>query len=81
MIRGILLFIAFIAVSLFVGIDSAELFSKDVSPEQLAQMQDVIGNKANLVAAFLKLPFLSLFIMLAFLVHFVTLVFCIYIKI
>ncbi len=63
---GILLLIAFIAVSLFVGIDSAELFSKDISPEQLAQMQDVIGNKANLVAAFLKLPFLSLFFLFIF---------------
>lgn len=63
---GVLLLIGFIGVSLFVGIDSSELFAQDISPEQLVQMEEVIGDKANLVAAFLKLPFLSLFFLFIF---------------
>lgn len=63
---GILLLIGAVVASLFVGINSSELFAKEIDTQQLAQMKDVIGDKANLFLELRKLPWFSLFFLFIF---------------
>ncbi len=65
-IWGILLIIGSVIGSLFLGVDSAELFSKDIDPGQLVQMQEVLGNKAGLFVELGRLPWFTLFLLFVF---------------
>ncbi len=66
MVWGLLLLIGVVGVSLFVGINTSDLFVKDIDAQQLAQMQSVIGDKANIFIEIRKLPLFSLFFLFLF---------------
>ena len=66
LIWGVLLLIGSIVTSIFLGIDSSEVFSKDISPEQIAQMNEVLGNKADMFLEIRKLPWVTMFFLFIF---------------
>jgi len=63
---GLLLLIGIIGVSLFLGMNTSELFAKDIDTQQLAQIQNVIGDNANIFVEIRKLPLFSLFFLFLF---------------
>jgi len=52
--------------SLFLGINSTELFAKDIDAVQLTEMQNVLGDKTNLFLELRRLPFVSMFFLFIF---------------
>ncbi len=65
-IWGILLFVGVIVGAMFLGIDSSELFSQDMNPEQMAQMEAALGDKAKMFVELGKLPWLTMFFLFIF---------------
>lgn len=65
-IWGILLLVGAIGVSLFVGIDASQVFSKEVDVNQVAKMQELTQNNANLLIEIGKLPWFTLFLLFIF---------------
>ncbi|MBE7629083.1 ABC transporter permease [Tenacibaculum piscium] len=65
-IWGILLLIGAIGVSLFIGIDASQVFSKNIDANQVAKMQAFMGDKAELFLEIRKLPWFTLFFLFIF---------------
>ncbi|WP_233883651.1 ABC transporter permease [Tenacibaculum piscium] len=65
-IWGILLLIGAIGVSLFIGIDASQVFSKNIDANQVAKMQVFMGDKAELFLEIRKLPWFTLFFLFIF---------------
>ena len=65
-IWGVLLLLGVVGVSLFIGIDASQVFSQDIDVDQVAKMQELIGNKAELFLEIRKLPWFTLFFLFIF---------------
>ncbi|MBE7632895.1 ABC transporter permease [Tenacibaculum finnmarkense genomovar ulcerans] len=65
-IWGVLLLLGAVVVSLFIGIDTSQVFSQDIDANQVAKMQALMGNKAELFLEIRKLPWFTLFFLFIF---------------
>ncbi|MCD8434463.1 ABC transporter permease [Tenacibaculum dicentrarchi] len=65
-IWGVLLLLGAVVVSLFIGIDTSRVFSQDIDANQVAKMQALMGNKAELFLEIRKLPWFTLFFLFIF---------------
>ncbi|MEX6626230.1 ABC transporter permease [Tenacibaculum salmonis] len=65
-IWGILLLFGVIAISLFIGIDTSQVFSQDIDINQVEKMQELMGDKASLFLEIRKLPWFTLFFLFIF---------------
>ncbi|MBE7697157.1 ABC transporter permease [Tenacibaculum finnmarkense] len=65
-IWGVLLLLGAVVVSLFIGIDTSQVFSQDIDANQAAKMQALMGNKAELFLEIRKLPWFTLFFLFIF---------------
>ncbi|TCI91793.1 ABC transporter permease [Tenacibaculum sp. M341] len=66
LIWAILLFAATTVGGMFLGVSSPELLSGDIDAQQLAQMQEVMGNKADFLVELGKLPWLTMVFLFIF---------------